>query len=79
MTIRKMAVFHNLPSGGSKKDVTWFVKYLIEKGIHVDVFVPSTAIEEFLPLKDVAHTVKTFSLRKTLWGFHILHFIVSSR
>lgn len=68
MSIKKMAVFHNLPSGGAKRALYGFIKYLTKCDHHVDVFVPSTANEEFLPLKEVAHTVKTFPVRKTIRG-----------
>jgi glycosyltransferase involved in cell wall biosynthesis len=48
----KIAVFHNLPSGGGKRALYSFVKYLKNAGHQIDVHVPSTANENFLPLKD---------------------------
>lgn len=49
-----IAVFHNLPSGGAKRALYSFVKYLENVGNQVDVHVPSNADEHYLPLKDVA-------------------------
>jgi len=64
----KIAVFHNLPSGGAKGALYNFVKYLTNSGHLVDVFVPSTADENFLPLKEVANKVYVFPVRKTITG-----------
>ena len=64
----KIAVFHNLPSGGAKRALYGLVKYLIKAGCRVDVFVPSTADETFLPLKDVANRIYVFPVRKTITG-----------
>lgn len=38
----KIAVFHNLSSGGAKGALYGFIKYLTKSGHLVDVFVPST-------------------------------------
>ena len=62
----KIAVFHNLPSGGAKRALYGYVEYLMKMNNQVDVFVPSTANEEFLPLKDVASNVNIFPVSKTL-------------
>ncbi|NPV29971.1 MAG: glycosyltransferase family 4 protein [Firmicutes bacterium] len=64
----KIAVFHNLPSGGAKRALYGFAKYLTKSGHLVDVFIPSTADETFLPLKDVANKVYVFPVRKTITG-----------
>jgi len=64
----KIAVFHNLPSGGAKRALHGFVDYLNKEGHIVDVLVPSTANEEFLPLKDVANSLKIFPVEKTIKG-----------
>jgi len=64
----KIAVFHNLPSGGAKRALYGYVEYLTKASHEVDVFVPSTANEEFLPLKDVANNVQVFPVPKTIWG-----------
>lgn len=57
----RLAVFHDLPSGGAKRALHQQVKGLVSLGHTVDVFVPSTAEERFLPLQSVASSVTTFS------------------
>jgi glycosyltransferase involved in cell wall biosynthesis len=64
----KIAVFHNLPSGGAKRALYGYVEYLTETGHQVEVFVPSTANEEFLPLTGVASHVHVFPVSKTMGG-----------
>ena len=61
-----IAVFHNLPSGGAKRALYGYVDYLTKNNHQVDVFVPSTANEEFLPLKNVVTNVYTFPVSNTL-------------
>ena len=62
----KIAVFHNLPSGGAKRALYGYVEYLMKMNHQVDVFVPSTANEEFLPLRDIASNVNVFPVSNTL-------------
>lgn len=64
----KIAVFHNLPSGGAKRALHGYVEYLTKKGNIIDVFIPSTANEEFLPLKGLVRKVYEFEVPKTLSG-----------
>lgn len=64
----KIAVFHNLPSGGAKRALHGYVDYLNQHNHTVDIFVPSTANEEFLPLKDVANSLTVFPVGKTWKG-----------
>ncbi len=64
----KIAVFHNLPSGGAKRALHSYVDYLNQQNHTVDVFVPSTADEKFLPLKDVSHNLQIFPVEKTWKG-----------
>ena len=64
----KIAVFHNLPSGGAKRALHGFVRYLVASGHAVDVFIPSTADESFLPLRGLANNVEIFPVRNTLKG-----------
>ena len=47
----KIAVFHNLPSGGAKRALYNSVRYLKNAGHQIDVHIPSTANETYLPLK----------------------------
>ena len=61
----KIAIFHNLPSGGAKRALHGFVKYLSETGHTVDLFIPSTADEDFLPLTDLVREVKVFPVKKS--------------
>lgn len=64
----KLAVFHNLGSGGAKRALYGLVKYLAGSGHVVEVFVPTTANEDFLPLREVVHGVRVFPVRTTLGG-----------
>lgn len=64
----RIAAFHNLGSGGAKRALHGLLKYLAESGHVVDVFAPSTANEDFLPLRAVAHSVRVFPVRTTLGG-----------
>jgi len=61
----KIAIFHNLPSGGAKRALHGFVKYLSNSGHAVDLYVPATANEEFLPLKDMVRDMHVFPVKKS--------------
>ena len=54
----RVAVFHDLPSGGAKRTLHAQVRELARRGNTVDAFVTSTADEDFLPLADVARSVR---------------------
>lgn len=64
----KIAVFHNLPSGGAKRALHGYVDYLNQQNHTVDIFVPSTANEEFLPLNNVSNSLTVFPVENTLKG-----------
>ncbi len=64
----KIAVFHNLPSGGAKRALYNNVEFLARDN-EVDVYVPSIANEDYLSLNDIAHNFKTFPVKNTLRGF----------
>ncbi|MBT9169714.1 MAG: GDP-mannose-dependent alpha-(1-6)-phosphatidylinositol monomannoside mannosyltransferase [Actinobacteria bacterium] len=64
----QIAVFHNLPSGGAKRALYGLVKHLAKAGCNVDVFVPSTADEVFLPLRQLVENVTVLPVRKTPMG-----------
>ena len=64
----KIAVFHNLSSGGAKRALYDIVNFLV-KDHEVDVFVPSTANEDYLPLKNIADNVSIFPVKNTPTGF----------
>ncbi len=66
----KIAVFHNLPSGGAKRALYGNVNYLA-KTSDVDVFIPSTANEDYLPLKDIVNDLNIFPVKNTIKGFLI--------
>lgn len=50
----RIAVWHNLPSGGGKRALYHHVKGLVERGHHVEVWYPSTADQSYLPLNTLA-------------------------
>lgn len=64
----RIAVFHNLPSGGAKRALYGFVKYLKKIGNQIDVYVPSTANECYLPLKDIVDGFHVYPVRRTALG-----------
>ncbi len=64
----KIAVFHNLTSGGAKRALYGNVNYLT-KDHEVDVYVPSTANEDYLPLKDIVNDLKTYPVNNNIAGF----------
>jgi glycosyltransferase involved in cell wall biosynthesis len=49
----RIAVWHNLPSGGGKRALYYHVKGLIERGHQVEAWCPSTADQNFLPLSEL--------------------------
>lgn len=49
----RIAVWHNLPSGGAKRALYYQIKYLLAKGHFVEVWCPSTANCSFMPLDDI--------------------------
>ncbi len=79
----KIAVFHNLPSGGAKRALYEFLKELKKRGHTIDAFLPQTANEQFLPLDDAVnkkqiYPVKTFLPCINLKGFRTLYFLEQS-
>ncbi len=64
----KIAIFHNLPSGGAKRALFGFVKYLKSKNHLIDVHVPESANETFLPLESLGAKVKIYPIKKTFKG-----------
>jgi glycosyltransferase involved in cell wall biosynthesis len=64
----KLAVFHNLPSGGAKRALHGLVKYLAGAGCHLDVVVPSTAEERYLSLHEFADRVEVVPVTATARG-----------
>ena len=64
----RVAVFHNLTSGGAKRALYGFVRYLTRQGHTVDAFLPDTADESFLPLAAVTRRCEMFPVKRTLVG-----------
>lgn len=56
----RIAVFHDLPSGGAKRCLFEFCKNLSSRGVTVDAYMPATANEEFLPLDEVVRNKAVF-------------------
>ena len=63
----KIAVFHNLPSGGAKRSLYTYIQYLTQQGHIVDVFIPDTANEEYLPLENVATSVVKYEVKPSFF------------
>ena len=49
----KIAVWHNLPSGGGKRALYYHVKGLVERGHTVESWCPPTADQTYLPLNEL--------------------------
>lgn len=49
----RIAVWHNLPSGGGKRALYYHVRGLVERGHTVEVWCPPTADQRYLPLRDL--------------------------
>lgn len=58
----KIAIFHDLPSGGAKRALHAFCHELSRRGHHLDLFMPETANEVFLPLAPFLTSVHVFPL-----------------
>ncbi len=63
----KIAVFHNLPSGGAKRSLYTYIQYLTQHGHIVDVFIPDTANEDYLPLEAVATSVIKYDVKPSFF------------
>lgn len=64
----KIAVFHNLLSGGAKRALYNNVEYL-SRNHEIDVYIPSIANEDYLSLKNVANNLNSFKVKNTYFGF----------
>lgn len=62
-------MFHDLPSGGAKRILHGFVRSLVGLGHTVDVMIPSTACEDFMPLRSATPSVRVFPVRRTMRGY----------
>src|SRR5229473_8596052 len=52
-TPMKIAVWHNLPSGGGKRALYYHVRGLVERGHTVESWCPPTADVSYLPLREL--------------------------
>ena len=51
----KIAVWHNLPSGGGKRALYDHVRGLVERGHEVEAWCPPTADQDYFPLGNLIH------------------------
>jgi len=76
----KIAVFHNLPSGGAKRALFNYCKYLFKLGHKLYLTIPATANEEYLPIKEFFTNVKVFpvySCFPNMIGFYSRNHLVN--
>ena len=66
--LSNIAIFHNLPSGGAKRALHGFVKFLYKNNMAIELFIPSTANEEFLNLKKYSKLTHVLKIPRTLKG-----------
>ena len=62
----KIAVFHNLPSGGAKRSLYNLVKQLVNMGHCADLYIPSTANENYLGMGSLVSKCYPYVVRGTL-------------
>jgi glycosyltransferase involved in cell wall biosynthesis len=58
----RIAVFHDLPAGGGKRALYEHCRELCRLGHHLDLFIPETANETFLPLDPFIRSKRVFPL-----------------
>src|SRR6266480_7945430 len=62
----RIAVWHNLPSGGGKRALYYHVRGLIERGHSVEAWCPSTSDRNYLPLSElITEHVVPINIRQT--------------
>jgi len=59
----KIAIFHNLTSGGGKRALEGYCKGLCERGHSLDLFIMDTADERYLPLDRYTNLKKIYSVK----------------
>ncbi|MGI8803020.1 MAG: glycosyltransferase family 4 protein [Solirubrobacteraceae bacterium] len=59
----RIAVYHNLPSGGAKRALYDYTRELVATGHEVDAFAPDTAAEDYLDLRPLVGRYHSFPLR----------------
>lgn len=65
----RIAVWHNLPSGGGKRALFHHVKGFIERGHYVEAWCPPSADQTYLPLSELCdeHVVALSTFRPWPW------------
>lgn len=56
----KIALFHNVGAGGAKRALFEHVRGLAARGHTIDLFIPASACESYLPLAPLCHSVKVY-------------------
>src|SRR5882724_8955077 len=87
MAIKKLriAVWHNLPSGGGKRALWHHVSGLVARGHHVEVWCPTTADMDYLPLSKICrkHVLPLAPIQRNkspkLFGWLADHYAIKSR
>lgn len=59
----KIAIFHNLTSGGGKRALEEYCRMLYKRGHALDLFIMDTADETYLPLDRYINSKKVFSVK----------------
>lgn len=73
----KIAIVHNLLSGGAKRALHEFCKGLHRHGHTLDLYIPSLANEQFLPLAPYVQQVRRFPIVPfTLWQTRALPLVL---
>lgn len=73
----KIAIVHNLPSGGGKRALYEFTRVLHQHGHELDVYIPTLADEQFLPLTPHVRKIVTFPMPEfRLWQTRCLPFLL---
>src|SRR6476660_2487586 len=49
----RIAIWHNLPSGGGKRALYYHVRGLVERGHQIEAWCPPTADRTYLPLDEL--------------------------
>ena len=59
----RIALFHNSQHGGTKRAIYQLAKGLVARGHRIDVFVPTTADEQYLPLRSLGLHMRQIATR----------------
>ncbi len=62
----KIAIFHNLPSGGAKRALYNIAKFAHKKRYEINLYIPDTANESYASLKAFTDKVNIFPVNKNI-------------